>query len=280
MMIGIFTTIDDAERRTMIRSHWLDAEGVCAFQGRPLHQVSALSDSCRIIYTFVHGTPGALSNSLHGSAEYVAKNRKLNELDVTQLNIKENMEDGKTHTWFRYASTLTQVLGVDYVGKMDSDTWLDIERFIEFMDNDLPPAPNSGLDNRKRYGGILIEGVACGVKVNPHCKLLRGRAYMKGQFYFVSSDLAKFIFESDYDRFMRVGYEDFDFGLHVMSYPGAINFVVMSGNILWVHDSTTKTLKGWENASNYQLPTRSEDLQSVEQCLISGGVKACISSLE
>merc|ERR1712216_346549 len=122
--------------------------------------------------------------------------------------------------------TLTEVLGVDYVGKMDSDTWLDIEQFIVFMDTDLPAAPSSGHDNRKRYGVILIEGVACGVKVNPHCKLLRGRAYMKGQFYFVSSDIAKFIFESDYDRLLHVGYEDFDFGLHVMSHPEAVNFVV------------------------------------------------------
>jgi hypothetical protein len=281
ILIGIFTTIDDAGIRAMIRTHWLDAEGVCAFQGRPLQQVSALSDSCRIVYTFVLGTPDALSTSLQGNAEYVAeRSRGIVALDETHLNIKENMEEGKTHTWFRYASTLTPVLGVDYVGKMDSDTWLDIKRFVDFMDSDLPPAPISGHDNRKRYGGILMEGVACGVKVNAHCKLLRGRAYMAGQFYFVSSDLAKFIFESNYDRYMRVGYEDFDFGLHVMSYPGAINFVVMSGSVLWVHDISTKTLKGWENASNYQLPTRSADLQSVEQCLFSGGIEECISVLE
>ena len=265
----------------MIRSRWLSTPGVCAFQGRPSHQVSVLDDSCRIVYTFVLGTPGAIHTSLQGRAEYVAKHgRSVVEYDETPLNIKENMEDGKTHTWFRYAWTLTRELGVDYVGKMDSDTWLDTERFITFLDSDLPPAPIYGRDNRKRYGGILIEGVACGVKVNAHCKLLRGRAYMKGQFYFVSSDIANFIFDTNYDQFMHVGYEDLDFGLHVMSYPGSINFVVMSGGVLWVHDGTTKTLSGWENASNYQLPTRSEDLLSVEQCLFSGGVQACISTLE
>lgn len=278
MLLGIFTIAAEAEKRTAIRSMWRHMKGVCTFQGRPVKEVEAAGSSCRVIYTFVLGSPGAARTSRTGRTDYIAGHIEAGD-DETYLNIEENMEDGKTPTWFRYAATIADKLKADYVGKMDSDTWLKVDSFIEFLDTDLPPAPVAGIDNRKRYGGVIIEGVACGVSVNQHCKLLRGRAYMAGQFYFVSSDLADYILNEVDTRILHVGYEDFDFGLYILSYPGAVNFVVMSGHVLWVHDNTTKYAHGFKSAHNMMLPRRTMDLVSVDECL-TDGLSKCLLTLE
>lgn len=51
------------------------------------------------------------------------------------------MNDGKSQTWFYYASTLADDLGIDYVGKLDLDTMLYLDKFFASKEMHLPPAP-------------------------------------------------------------------------------------------------------------------------------------------
>ena len=51
------------------------------------------------------------------------------------------MNDGKSQTWFYYASTLADELEIDYVGKIDLDTMLYLDKFFAFKEIHLPPSP-------------------------------------------------------------------------------------------------------------------------------------------
>jgi len=190
------------------------------------------------------------SNSAEGITLDVPGTAEKNfEGDLVYLNIKENMNEGKTPTWFQYAADISERHGIDYISKLDSDTYLDIHALISLMDTDLPAKPATEPDNRKRYGGILREYNTCGGF--PYCKLLQGRAYMSGQFYFVSSDLARFVSDGREDeQALGVGHEDFDFGMWIFSYPGAINLVILSTSKICVHSSETKQDAWWQNLSN------------------------------
>jgi hypothetical protein len=97
---------------------------------------------CQLIYTFVMGV-----NTLDGPTELLDDRipillDKGDDSDVV-LNIKENMNLGKSQTWFYFASTITSdpKLDFDYVGKMDTDTMPYLDKYFEFADNHLPPSP-------------------------------------------------------------------------------------------------------------------------------------------
>jgi hypothetical protein len=65
---------------------------------------------------------------------------------MTYLNIRENMEDGKSQSWLKYAAHVAEIYGVTYVGKMDEDSILKRETLFEFISARLPPPPyNQGL---------------------------------------------------------------------------------------------------------------------------------------
>ena len=119
---------------------------------------------------------------------------------------------------------------------------------MELLDADLPARSTTGPDNRKRYGGILREFNTCGGF--RHCELLQGRAYMSGQFYFVSSDLANFVSSRRGDEIaLGVGHEDFDFGTLVFTFPGVINLVILPTNKICVHSSESKQDSWWQSLS-------------------------------
>ena len=44
-----------------------------------------------------------------------ASDNDVTEKDITFLNIKENMEEGKTPTWFLVANTLVKEYDIDYI---------------------------------------------------------------------------------------------------------------------------------------------------------------------
>ena len=192
------------------------------------------------------------------------------EDDVIYLNIKENMNHGKTPTWFKYASSLCGLKAIDYVGKIDSDTFLSIDSFITHIRRDLPPRPSRGSDSRKRYGGLLREYNSCGGET--HCKLLEERVYMSGQFYYVSSDIAEFISQPKISKPYVVGFEDLDFSFLVFAMSEAINLVVVSSEVMWLHNADTKSDSWWKNMrvglnSRQGFPYRSEVLTRNDECL-------------
>ena len=238
---------------------------------------------CQILYTFVVGANlSGPTLVLNDSRSQMVLEPQAEEPDVTWLNIKENMQDGKTQTWFSFAASLSGDYGIDYIAKMDMDTFLDVHSLLRFVDANLPPRPRAPMpDTRKRYGGLLQEFLTCGR--HAHCELLRGRIYMSGQFYFVSGDLAEYISSNVFDSAkLRIGFEDMDFGLWIFSYPAAINLVLMSSEMVWIHDFyLTKTESGWAqvreklSSGEISLPSRRDVLRETDSCIRSIGPIRC-----
>lgn len=282
-LIGIFSTLEEEELRTSVRSSFfVHRDGrVCSLQEyvKSGHRKKV----CQILYTFVIGAnPGGPTLILDDSSFRRTAAPETGEPDITWLNIRENMQDGKTQTWFSFAASFTRRYEIDYVAKMDMDTVLDTRALLEFIDVNLPPKPKvPAPDRRKRYGGLLQEFLACGSYI--HCQMLRGTVYMSGQFYFVSGDLAEYISSDVFNSSqLRTGFEDLDFGLWVFSYPATVNLVVMSGEMVWVHDFyRTKTQGGRAeveesiSSGRLSLPRRRDMLLETDSCIRSSGAKRC-----
>jgi hypothetical protein len=78
------------------------------------------------------------------------------------------MEDGKSPTWFNYASQIMSIYDVDYAIKCDSDTYLRVDQFFNISAEYLPRGAS------KRYAGKTT------------WSFNRNHPYMEGQFYVVS----------------------------------------------------------------------------------------------
>ena len=282
-LLGIFSVDSELHRRHLIRKTYLSYSTLtCSLRSFLLTDID--TTRCRIVYSFVIGarTEGGSTRYNPSSAEGIALDvpDKNGEGDLVYLNIKENMNEGKTPTWFQYAADISERHGIDYISKLDSDTYVDLHALISLMDADLPAKPATEPDNRKRYGGILREYNTCGGY--PYCKLLQGRAYMSGQFYFVSSDLARFVSGGREDeKALGVGHEDFDFGMWIFSYPGAINLVILSTSMICVHSSETKQDAWWQNLTDVSLSLRGSrnlELAAIDDCLSlrKGDWRACV----
>jgi hypothetical protein len=83
------------------------------------------------------------------AAEYFKYN------DITLLNIRENQHDGKSETWFSYVSALITVerpdLGVDFVGRLDSDAIIGVELLLNHYKRDAERFQNDS--NPYLFGG-------------------------------------------------------------------------------------------------------------------------------
>ena len=96
------------------------------------------SASCQLAYTFVlGGNPRGQTFMRAGQGPLSMHTTVENELDLTILNIRENMNHGKTLTWFNYAASLLDFISIDYVAKMDCDPYLNTDLFIDFIHRDL-----------------------------------------------------------------------------------------------------------------------------------------------
>jgi hypothetical protein len=84
--------------------------------------------------------------------------------DVTLLNVRENVNDGKTETWFSYISALLSLeradLGVDFVGKLDSDAVIGVELLLRHYQRDAQRFKND--TNPYLFGGgEMIDAESC-----------------------------------------------------------------------------------------------------------------------
>jgi hypothetical protein len=243
-LFGIFTRNDEVEigRRKTIRETWLsyrDPSGkqvICSLADVRNGKLERPED-CVIFYTFV---VGGLSNGRteifqDSPLPWALKNPDLPPIepdhdDITYLAIKDNMNLGKSISWFEYASTLEQEIGFDYIAKIDSDTVLCPRLFLKWARATSPPAPY----NKVVYGGTAY------LKTGANPRRIRGDLYMHGHLYFVSLDLARyFITMSPQKRAanfgghrLRVGVakgypEDVTMGSYVYTHPGPIHIVKM-----------------------------------------------------
>ena len=240
---GIFSmrSEKDKGRRQLIRDTYLQDPRFC-----PLNDLvapnSSTSPSCFVYYAFVvaGGGPGdptdhgddSLPIALEPSAD------EKNEGDVVVLNIRENMEDGKSQTWFKYASSLA-MMGhkIDYVGKTDSDTYPNVDQFVDFIKGYLSPAPF----NRRIYGGSM------GADYRRH------DYYAFGQFYFMSTDLAQYI-SHELTVEDRAGIlkgkkiEDVDIAYLIHTHSLPVRNMNVGGIQFWQHP--VKTEEKWLNVYN------------------------------
>mmetsp|Transcript_12216 Transcript_12216/g.18741 ORF Transcript_12216/g.18741 Transcript_12216/m.18741 type:complete len:352 (-) Transcript_12216:42-1097(-) len=197
-LLGIFSTPWEAHRRkrireTMVNANYLQSD-ICSLSEYLKHQTRDEGKTCLIAYTFVLGGNekettywSSHSSSRQATVEalqeppkdpslvVLAKNLET-ELDITYLNIRENMNEGKTISWFDYASSETTF---DYIGKSDTDSFINIDNLLSIVDERLPP----GNEHINLYGGKqqILESS------------LGDASSMQGGFYFLSKDLAKCI---------------------------------------------------------------------------------------
>ena len=176
---------------------------------------AAVRHRCELIYTFVMGgaldadAPTQLVSEENGRpielTKPVSKSGRIspdiNEPDMTLLNIRENMEDGKSQTWFNYAAQVARSLDIDYIAKCDADALLHLHEFFVWAYTNLPPAPY----NRGMYAGALRDKAYWPKRDDPDDldrfegywgKYFQGvHIYIAGQLYILSTDLAEFVGE-------------------------------------------------------------------------------------
>ena len=139
--------------------------------------------------------------------------------DVTFLNIRENMNEGKSQTWFKYATTIMEQYDVDYAGKIDSDSLPYLDKFFHWAYVYLPPPPfNSGI-----LAGVPIDKFGWSTRSKQvmeeddnemFFKSLYGKVihlYAAGQCYIMSRDLAEtIVLEAPRSQAYQEGHEDHD----------------------------------------------------------------------
>lgn len=206
MLLGIMTVLDhelEAQRRKLIRETYLgyynpstmEANRVCALnelidRSHPDHDT--LVQDCQLAYTFVAGgNPDGPKElvELNGQ-EPLTLTGSVSEPDIAVLNIQENMKEGKSQTYFKYATTIIdEHLYFDYIAKADSDTIIYPDRLLNNEVNKLPAFP----ENVRVYGGMYR--LAKFEKDD-----LFAPIYFTGGFYFLSVDLARYITSDECDR--------------------------------------------------------------------------------
>eukprot|EP00934_Nitzschia_sp_Nitz4_P007694 Nitzschia sp. Nitz4//scaffold64_size103689//6433//7644//NITZ4_004420-RA/size103689-processed-gene-0.94-mRNA-1//-1//CDS//3329556082//7684//frame0 len=207
-LLGIFTMDSDKDRvrRKMIRKTYLsmmsffqdiglDAEGgadrVCTLPDLLKPDGPARLQTCELVYAFVMGNyspsnetaPTELSG--HDASAYVVDSEDPEEPDILRLNLRENMNEGKTTTWFRYTSTmLPRHLGILLSAKVDTDAVLLPRALMRDVKGELDLIAKKPYTIRT-YGGYRV--VERGEEEIP---------YMQGGFYFMSRKLAQEITSS------------------------------------------------------------------------------------
>jgi hypothetical protein len=192
-LVGIFCTKEDVERRQFVRdsilsfykdTHDRNSTRICSLNDLLLLNKTDIID-CQIAYVFVAGglekgpTQLLMPNETH-PITIPAPTAQKQESDLVFLNIKENMNDGKTPTYYKYASMVAESFEntpapFHFVIKMDLDTMLFVPNFLAYAQEHFP------LDIKQVNIGKKIQG---GIS-----KYLWG----SGAFQIVSVDLAKAI---------------------------------------------------------------------------------------
>eukprot|EP00547_Thalassionema_nitzschioides_P013516 CAMPEP_0194245942 /NCGR_PEP_ID=MMETSP0158-20130606/14175_1 /TAXON_ID=33649 /ORGANISM="Thalassionema nitzschioides, Strain L26-B" /LENGTH=355 /DNA_ID=CAMNT_0038981743 /DNA_START=117 /DNA_END=1180 /DNA_ORIENTATION=- len=251
-LLGIFSTPWEAHRRKRIRDTMLNPEflgedysqKLCSLPDYLKHQTSD-KNNCQIVYTFVLGGNGKEKTvwSSHSSSRpatvdslqeapsdpslmVLAKNLG-SETDITYLNVRENVNEGKSISWFDYASLATKF---DYIGKSDTDSFINIRNLVAIVDNRLP----TGNKSVNIYAGKqqVVE---------------RGQDEtwsMQGGFYFLSRNLATCIAREEVRNTEKVVNfnlgEDIITGQLVDNCPEPLERLKCGGEALYKHGLKTE----------------------------------------
>jgi Galactosyltransferase len=211
ILLGIMTMKEhdqEVRRRAMIRDTYLSYYYNSTYDEGERYRICSLHDllvlskdnpnatkyamllrECQLAYVFMAGgnQTGPTERVVYKSSEPITL--PSNETDVVLLNIKENMNEGKTPSFFKYATTVVdEHVYFDYIAKTDSDTLIFPDRILNDSVNKLPVFPNNVLV----YGGYR--------PVARKDDQMKGPLYWQGSFYFLSVDLARYITSAACDR--------------------------------------------------------------------------------
>jgi len=268
VLMGIFCrSIVDKEYQELFRLLFDLNPLVCSLGRYEQDILEGTESRCQFVYTFVMGG----NDDIWDGPNELLDDRIPILLDkgddYVVLNIQENMNLGKSQTWFYFASTTMKEtkLNFDYIGKMDTDTMPYLDKYFDFADNHLPPSPYNlrtmvGIFSMKswwknqdkikeRFFSKYYSGFSNGVSVGMH-------VYPGGQWYILSKDLvigvvavAQLSVSGKARYKYSEGIEDHDIG--AMAYISAegkpMNLVQLSeSSIFWRHGVKSK-VKGWKD---------------------------------
>jgi Galactosyltransferase len=207
---------------------------------------------CELIYTFVLGANPKAPPELvdHSRPFEVARpilgalGKDMNEPDMTLLNIRENMNEGKSQTWMLYGAQIAEQYDLDYVAKCDADSMLHLHEFFHFAYKNMPPAPY----NSMMYVGALRDK-AYWPKHATEAERIRFESYfgnnydgvhlyVAGQVYICATDLAKFIGQEALENKCSYceGHEDHDISAIAFHAPEPVKLVVVGrSHRFWEH---------------------------------------------
>jgi Galactosyltransferase len=236
-LLGIFSTFDEFKKREIIRKTMFGMDLPTESRNCLCNLNEFLNSThnmahCQIIYTFVIGGGAHEKALLNPQHQLIAENNQ-SEADLTVLNIQENMNDGKTPSWFLFVST---VMGsrIDYVSKLDSDTFVSIPQLLLIIENDLPN--RAKVPKPKVFGGNLMDFNDCGgnAKRRERCLPIRGKFYMAGQFYFISHDIVQlthlWIDPTNHPD------EDINFAYRIWKVNSSFTTLIYNDYLFWQHD--------------------------------------------
>ena len=209
--------------------------------------------NCKMIYAFVMGSnkePNAytdlceavqmdplypLTIAMDGTEKTFISSQEAaallaSETDIVHLNIMENMNQGKTTSWFRYGVSLLDSgvgsqggLYFDYIAKADGDKVVFPDKFFHQMQVLNLPVPPSGKTELVFGGYPAVFGPD-----SIQAQWLDGAPfYMSGELYFLSRELARYVTSNGLNRTRfdsyrphnKQGHEDLSMGKFVFSHP-------------------------------------------------------------
>jgi hypothetical protein len=268
VLMGIFCrSIVDKQYQEMFRLLFDLSPLVCSLGRYEQDLLQGTESRCQLIYTFVIG---GNEDTLDGPTELLDDRIPIllkKGDDYVVLNIQENMNSGKSQTWFYFASTIMNnepKLNFYYIGKLDTDSMPYLDKYFDFADNYLPPSPynlrtmvalffdkawwKNNNTTKERFFSEYYSGNSKGNLVGMH-------VYPLGQLYILSKDLvsgvaaiarlsatgsAKYVYSE--------GIEDHDIG--AMAYISAegkpMNLVQLSqSSVFWRHGVKFRKRKWW-----------------------------------
>jgi len=253
ILMGIFSTMSsrtDARYRSLFRELF---QANHPYRDR-ICPLSNVHDSCELIYTFVLGAnpntttteirtgPDAESFLFQGSVAAFAEDAA--EGDYTFLNIRENMDEGKTPTWWAFVSHILQKYELDYAAKCDSDTILLLDGLFGFAETYLPPKTHRRILLGKFSDSMLYQNLLPSGQVDRQRKYLEGKFgshtlhwFAQGQFYLLSAQLIQDIQVeiANFPGFV-VNFEDQVLSMMALKSAGLIELLVLAeSEHFWLH---------------------------------------------
>lgn len=212
------------ERRQFVRDSVLsfykdtedkDSTKICSIMDVLSEKTNVSMEDCQIAYAFI---VGGLES---GETRYLRPRTEdpitmppsmkniTEEPDVVALRIFENMNEGKTPTFYKYASMVTEEVRnmtggetFDYIVKMDLDTMLFPPMFLEFGNKNLLP----GVHGRHIYSGKEVKSLNTGI------------AWASGALQILSTSLASDISSPDDARRRFAKHEDVDISRRIEAF--------------------------------------------------------------